>query len=146
MGMRRGIGALEVLQTLPDGRVITPPSFNFTKWNPDAWAAPSMKLPNGTIVADPYTAGTSSLTYGFLRTPGIQNVNLSLIKRIPITERVSFDLHVNVTNAFNHTNHQIVNNTVTLTTAGLNSNTSFGTWGLNTLEARQMFLQANLTF
>src|SRR5262245_15759282 len=133
--------------TLPDGRVITPQAFTFTKWNPDAWAAPSMTLPNGTIVADPYTAGTSSLTYGFLRTPGIQNVNLSLIKRIRLTERVGFDLHVNATNAFNHANHNTVNNTVTLDAkTGSNANPAFGTWGVSTLNAREIVIQTNLIF
>ena len=133
--------------TLPDGRVITPQRYTFTKWNPDAWAAPSLTLQNGTIVADPYTGGTSALTYGFLRTPGIQNVNLSLIKRIPLTERVGFDLHFNATNVFNHANHLTVNNTVTLDAkTGSNANTAFGTWGTATLNAREIVIQANLTF
>ena len=106
-----------------------------------------MTLPNGTIVADPYTAGTSSLTYGFLRTPGIQNVNLSLIKRIPLTERVGFDLHFNATNAFNHANHNTVNNTVTLDAkTGSNANPAFGTWGTSTLNAREIVIQTNLIF
>src|SRR5262249_35498993 len=119
----------------------------FTKWNPDAWAAPSLTLPNGTIVADPYTAGTSALTYGFLRTPGIQNVNLSLIKRIPLTKPVGFDLHSNATNAFNHPNHNTVTNTVRLEAkTGSSAIRAFGTWGTSTLNAREIVIQANLTF
>jgi hypothetical protein len=132
--------------TLPSGRVITPTKYTFTKWNPDAWSAPVVTFANGKTALDQYTLGTSALGYSNRRTPGIQNVNLSIIKRIPITEQVSLDLHVNATNAFNHTNHQVVNNTVTLTTAGQNSNASFGTWGLNTLEPRQVFMQAKVTF
>jgi hypothetical protein len=132
--------------TLPDGRVVTPAVNTFTKWNPDAWTAPVVTFPNGKTALDQYTLGTSALAYSDMRTPGIQNVNLSVIKRIPITERVSFELHVNATNAFNHSNHQVVNNTITLTTAGQNSNAPFGTWGLSTLEARQLFMQATLNF
>jgi len=132
--------------TLPDGRVITPAVNVFMKWNPDAWSAPVVTFPNGKTALDQYTLGSSALVYSNLRTPGIQNVNLSLIKKFAITERVGFVLHFDATNAFNHTNHQVVNNTVTLTTAGLNSNPSFGSWGLNTLEPRQIFMQANLTF
>lgn len=132
--------------TLPDGRVITPAVNTFTKWNPDAWSAPVVTFANGKTALDQYTLGTSALAYSNLRTPGIQNVNLGIIKKIPLTERVSFDLHVNATNAFNHTNHQAVNNTITLSTSGQNTNLPFGTWGLSTLEARQIFIQANLTF
>jgi hypothetical protein len=87
-------------------------------------------------------------------------LNLSVIKIFPITERVSFDLHVNATNALNHTNHTFVsnsgvtaNNTVTVNTApsatnglGTNSNNAFGSYGLTTLEARQLTIQANFTF
>ena len=134
--------------TLPSGRVITPQRFTFTKWNPDAWVAPSMTLPNGNIVADPYTAGTSALTYGFLRTPGVQNVNLSLLKRIPVTERVGLDLQFNATNLLNHANYlSTVNNTVTLDArTGKNANAAFGTWGTATLNAREIVIQTKLTW
>jgi hypothetical protein len=75
---------------------------------------------------------------------------------------VGFDLHVNATNAFNHTNHQFqsntgvtANNIVTPATAadsahntvvGQNSNNSFGSYGLTALENRQLTVQANITF
>ena len=103
------------------------------------------------MFADQYQNGTTPIAIGYLRTPGIQNVNMSVIKRIPITERLSFDLHVNATNAMNHANHNTVNNTVGAvtaagTTAGQNNNVSFGSWGLSTLEARQLTVQAYLTF
>jgi hypothetical protein len=92
-----------------------------------------------------------------MRTPGVQNLNLSVIKRFPITEGVTFDLHVNATNALNHTNHTFVsntggttNNTFTANTAagvvGTNANSYFGSYGLTTLEARQLTIQANITF
>jgi hypothetical protein len=150
--------------TLPDGRSITPPVNTYMKWNPDAFTIPTVALPqsNGTIKysQDQYVLGSTPLSFSNMRTPGIQNLNLSVIKIFPITERVSFDLHVNATNALNHTNHTFVsnsgvtaNNTVTVNTApsatnglGTNSNNAFGSYGLTTLEARQLTIQANFTF
>lgn len=147
--------------TLPSGRTITPPVNTFMKWNPDAWTAPTVTFANGGVALDQYVLGTSALTYGNMRTPGVQNLNLSVIKRFPITEGVSFDLHVNATNALNHANHQFVNNagltannivqanTSTKTGAppiGANNNSGFGGWGLSNLENRQLTIQANFTF
>jgi hypothetical protein len=141
--------------TLPDGRIITPAVNTYMKWNPDAWADPTVTSPSGKVLIDQYTNGSTPISIGYLRTPGLQNLNLSVIKRFPITERVAFDFHVNATNALNHSNHQVVNNTVgaitasnaaTNAVAGQNSNVSFGSWGLTTLEARQLTVQANFTF
>jgi len=40
-----------------------------------------------------------------------------------------------------------VNNTVTLDAkTGSNANTAFGTWGTATLNAREIVIQANITF
>ena len=137
------------------------------KWNPDAFSTPTVALTNPTTGAisyaqDQYSLGSTPLSLGNLRTPGIQNLNLSVIKRFAITEGVSFDLHVNATNALNHTNHTFVSNTgttanntvgaitapnaLTNTALGTNSNNAFGSWGLTTLEARQLTIQANITF
>jgi hypothetical protein len=141
--------------TLPNGRIIYPAVNTFMKWNPDAFSEPIVTMANGRVYQDQYNLGTTPLSIGYLRTPGIQNVNLSLIKRFPINERMGFDLHVNATNAFNHTNHQVnAADSTTLvgvittagTTAGRNSNVKFGSWGLSALEPRQVNLQANFTF
>ena len=148
--------------TLPDGRTITPPVNTFMKWNPDAWSEPTVTFANGKSAVDQYTIGTSSLSYANMRTPGVQNLNLSVIKKFPITERVSFDLHVNATNALNHANHQFVSNTgvtannvvgavtaaapATNTVVGQNNNAAYGSWGLSNLDNRQLTVQANFTF
>jgi hypothetical protein len=144
--------------TLPDGRVITPAANTFVKWNPDAWSQPTQVFTNGTkvtAVADQYQNGSTPLAIGYLRTPGVENVNISVIKRFPITEGVDFVLHVNATNALNHTNHEVVNNSVNSYTTigggnnaspGQNGNVSFGSYGLTTLEARQLIVQANINF
>ena len=148
--------------TLPDGRIITPPTNTFMKWNPDAWNEPTITFANGSSAIDQYTQPTSSLDYANMRTPGVQNLNLSVIKRFPITERVGFDLHINATNALNHTNHIFSSNSgvsannlvgavtkaaaLTNTGVGQNSNTAYGSYGLTALEARQLTVQANFTF
>jgi trimeric autotransporter adhesin len=141
--------------TLPDGHVITPAVNTFMKWNPDAWSAPMITMANGKVFTDQYQNGTTPIAFGFMRTPGVENVNLSVIKRFPITERVAADFHVNATNALNHHNPYAVNNTITPITAttgangaapGQNSNVSFGSYGLTALENRQMTIQANITF
>jgi hypothetical protein len=148
--------------TLPDGRIITPPVNTFMKWNPDAFSTPTVTFANGKSAQDQYQPGSTPLSFGNMRTPGVQNLNLSVIKRFPITERTSFDLHVNATNALNHTNHTFVSNTgvttnnlvgpitaaatATNTAVGQNNNLAFGSFGLTTLEARQLTVQANFTF
>jgi hypothetical protein len=112
-------------------------------------------MSNGKVFVDQYTLGSTPLTIGYLRTPGIQNVNLSVIKRFTVRERMGFDLHVNATNALNHTNHQFNTNdntnqvsaiTTAGSTAGRNGNVNFGSYALSVLEPRQITLQANFTF
>lgn len=141
--------------TLPNGRVITPAVNSFMKWNPDAFSEPVVTTPNGKVFVDQYTLGSTPLTLGYLRTPGISNVNLSVIKRFPVREGMGFDLHVNATNALNHTNHQFntVDNTNQVSaittagsTAGHNGNPQYGSYGLTALEPRQLTIQANFTF
>ena len=141
--------------TLPDGHVITPAVNTFMKWNPDAWTAPMITMANGKVFTDQYQNGTTPIAFGFMRTPGVENVNFSVIKRFPITERVAADFHVNATNALNHHNPYTVNNTVTPNTAttgannsapGQNTTVQFGSYGLSALEARQLTVQANFTF
>jgi hypothetical protein len=145
--------------TLPDGRIITPANNTFMKWNPDAFSEPTVTMANGAILEDQYNLGSTPLTIGYLRTPGLQNVNFSVIKKFPVTEGTGFELHVNATNAFNHANHEMVaadsTNLVGVNTCaagatcsnpGTNNNVQFGSWGLTTLEPRQLTIQANFTF
>ncbi len=82
-------------------------------------------------------------------------VPLAVIKRFLSTEHTSFDLHVNATKWLNHTYHQVVRKTVGAITStagthnavpGQNNNVRFGSWGLTTVEARQLVVQAYLRF
>jgi len=148
--------------TLPDGRTIVPAVNTYMKWNPDAFSEPTVTMANGAVLEDQYNLGSTPITIGSLRTPGVQNVNCSVVKMFPINERMGFELHVNATNALNHANHQMVagNNGdnsnyvgavtckagATCVNPGTNSNVKFGSWGLTTLEPRQLTLQANFTF
>lgn len=141
--------------TLPDGRVITPYANSFMKWNPDRFTQPIVTFGNGTVQPDQYTYGTTAMTMGDYRLPGINNTNISVIRKFAIGDRASLDLHVDATNALNHTNHFGVSNTVGVVTdtsgaggsaPGQNSNIGFGSWGLNTLEARQLTVALNLNF
>jgi hypothetical protein len=47
--------------------------------------------------------------------PGVANANMSLDKRIPITERFNFDVRVDAFNIFNHTQFTGVENTINFT-------------------------------
>jgi hypothetical protein len=140
--------------TLPDGRTITPGANTFLKWNPDRFTQPIVTFPNGVDAVDQYTTGTTPMTIGDFRTPGFENTNISVIRKFAIGDRASLDLHVDATNALNHSNHLVVDNTVgsVLTTGaggtapGQNNNTSFGTWGLTTTEARQLTVALKLSF
>jgi hypothetical protein len=140
--------------TLPDGRTITPGTNTFLKWNPDRFTQPTVTFANGKSSIDQYTYGATPQTIGDYRTPGLNNTNISVIRKFAVGEWGSLDLHVDATNALNHTNHLAVNNTVGSVTAasgggtslGQNSNTSFGTWGLTTLEARQLTVALKLNF
>jgi len=144
--------------TLPDGHVITPTSNTKPIWNPDAFTTQMVTFANGTSAQDQYQAGTTPLAYGSMRTAGFENLNLSVIKKFTIREGTDFELHVNATNALNHTNLSVPNNTFTPLTAvtpaqaaqgaaiGENSNAQFGAYPLPTAEPRQLTIQGTVTF
>ena len=125
------------------------------RWNPDRFTQPIVTFANGVNAVDQYTTGATAMTIGDLRTPGFENTNISVIRKFAIGDRASLDLHVDATNALNHSNHLTVDNTVgsVLATSGAggtapgqNNNTSFGTWGLTTTEARQLTVALKLNF
>jgi len=148
--------------TLPDGRIITPAANSFMKWNPDAFSEPTVTMANGAILEDQYNLGTTPLTMGTLRTPGLLNMNMSVVKKFPIREGMGFELHVDATNVLNHTNHVMATGNggdktsfvgvvtckagATCVNPGTNSNVQFGSLGLSTLESRQLTVMANFTF
>ena len=145
--------------TLPDGRTFTPSSNTKLIWNPDAFTGQIVQWADGSYHSAEYWEGaTKMIMGGQLRMPAFQNVNLSVSRKFPITEGMSFEILAEATNAFNHTNYSPNNvtndysNLVTIpdpthnSTVGENQSTSTGTAGLNFLDARQMTLSARFDF
>jgi hypothetical protein len=78
-----------------------------TLWvNPAAFCDPNGAVENGQVVLDP---GCSGSTYGNLSRnkfygPNFRDVDLSVIKNIPITERLKLQLRADMFNMFNRIN------------------------------------------
>ena len=70
------------------------------------------------------TLGDPSKT--LIRGPGIENWDISLVKGIPIRERVQMQLRVEMYNAFNHTQFSALNQTAQFNAAGAQTNAQFG--------------------
>ncbi|HXB70910.1 MAG TPA: TonB-dependent receptor [Candidatus Acidoferrales bacterium] len=64
-------------------------------------------------VPSAYTLGNESLTDPVLRGPGINNFNVALFKKIPITERFKLEFRAEVFNLFNRVQFGFPNTTVT---------------------------------
>ena len=143
--------------TLPDGRTITPCANCFLKYNPDLFSGSVVTLPNGTSAANQYWFGSSARTYGFLRGPGRNNLDLTINRQFKIRERLQFEFVANFTNMLNHTQFasgSFNGSTGTVQTAdpshgtvpGMNSNVNFGTHSLSTYEARQVVFNLRARF
>ncbi len=143
--------------TLPNGRTITPDAHTFLKWNPDLFTSPIVQLPNGTYQADIYQWGTSSMYEGWLRTPGLRNMNLALNRIIRVKEGVQMELLGEATNLLNATQFasRVVNTSVypaltanpsTNTKVGQNGASNFGSMTMTFMEPRQITLSLRLRF
>jgi hypothetical protein len=87
-------------------------------------------------VTDPFAAiGRNSL-----RAPSIQQYDLSLLKRVRISERLALGIEANAFNVFNHANLDVPNANLSSAFFGRISNTVFGN------NARQIQLGARLSF
>ena len=138
--------------TLPCGVRVTPAKYTTLKYNPCAFQGQTVTSPNGTILPDMYWYGDSANTQGDFRGPGRTNVDLTLRRQFPITERFKLDISAQATNAFNHPEYSTVNNGAL---GGTNTNASspigygggaFGTRNLNTFDPRQIVLNGRITF
>jgi hypothetical protein len=89
------------------------------------------------IQASGATSRPGTLGRNALRLPGVQNIDLSLSKRLAFTERVALQIRAEMFNGFNHTNF-----------AGINSNITQADFGkfTSTRGARTMQLNARLVF
>lgn len=143
--------------TLPSGRQITVGRFNYLRYNPDAFRGRTVTLPNGTVAPDIYWYGNSALRYSDFRGVNYYNHNVSLQKDFAVTDRVSMLFSAEATNLWNRaqftgTVNAGTGNIFTTVNAargqqpGMIQNESFGTWGLATLDPRQVELRLRIRF
>jgi len=135
--------------TLPNGRVIVPLKNTFLKYYTGAFAGPYVTLPNGKYWAAQNWVGTTACTPGGFRTSGRFNVDISLRRTFKIWEKTFFDLSLQASNAFNHTeltggySGALGTTTVTPNASiglqpGMGSSSTFGTIGTTTYPAREI--------
>jgi trimeric autotransporter adhesin len=153
--------------TLPDGHQITPGSFSYLKWNPDAFTNQIVQFPvsdcgpnsnQPCYSLDQYWYGNTPTYMTQLRLPAFQNVNLNITRQIQLTERYRLELLGEFTNFFNHPNFLpgAVSNGVSSITSvsslptgagiGENGSSSFGTLSPDMMDPRQVTLTARFTF
>ncbi|MCI0721917.1 MAG: TonB-dependent receptor [Acidobacteria bacterium] len=145
--------------TLPSGRNITPNANSFLKYNPDAFRGRVISNPGapGSFIEDRYWYGTAGLTYGGLRNPRRNNVNLSIARSFQATERFVVEFAADVFNFFNHTQFRSYDNFLggvvtqadpaTKTPLGAVSGaSSYGTHGLATFDPRQVEINLRVRF
>jgi len=74
--------------TLPDGRSITPCANCYLVYNVDAFTGSVIADPNhpGQFINDTYYTGDAAITYPDIRSRPRYNLDLSLIKKVRLTE------------------------------------------------------------
>jgi hypothetical protein len=143
--------------TLPSGRQITVNRFQYLKYNPDAFRGRTVTLPNGNVAPDIYWFGNSALRYNDFRGVPYFNHNVSLQKDFRVTERVNMLFSAEATNLWNRAqfNGNVTAGTGNIFTnpnaargqqVGMIQNENFGTWGLGTLDPRQIELRLRIRF
>jgi len=147
--------------TLPSGRLITPCSFCFLLYDPDAFQGRVVSTPDGSIVPDVYWMANGAVTYGDIRGAGRNNWNLSLERTFKTGERVAIDLSAQFTNVWNHTQFRpqiqgglggTIGSVDVMRSPQLNlkpgqlSNQSYGTRGNATFDPRQLEFQLKARF
>jgi hypothetical protein len=138
--------------TLPCGIKVTPAKYQTLKYNACAFQGQTVTSPNGTVLADMYWYGDSANTQGDIRGPGRTNVDLTLRRQFPITERFKVDISAQATNAFNHPEYSNVHggglggtNTSSAQPIGYGTG-AFGSRSLATFDPRQIVLNGRITF
>ena len=81
---------------------------------------------NPTVFALPAVGTLGDPSKNLVRGPGIENFNISLVKGIPIWERVHLQFRVEMYNAFNHTQFSTEGLSATFNAAGANTNALLG--------------------
>lgn len=143
--------------TLPSGRRITVARFNFLQFNPDAFRGRTVQFANGNTAPDIYWHGTSAMSYADVRGINYYNHNVSLQKESRVTERVSILFSAEATNLWNRAqfagnvnvgsgNIFLAANPARGVQPGMIQNENFGTFGMATLDPRQVELRLRVRF
>ena len=147
--------------TLPSGRQITPCSFCYLLYDPDAFSGRVVATPDGSIVPDVYWLGNAAVTYGDIRGAGRNNWNLSIERTFKAGEHVAIDLSAQFTNVWNQTQFRpamqgglgaTIGSVDVIRSPQLNlkpgqlSNQSYGTRGNATFDPRQVEFQLKARF
>ncbi|MGH9840935.1 MAG: hypothetical protein ACREEM_19445 [Blastocatellia bacterium] len=138
--------------TLPSGRVITPCTRCFLKYDPDAFRGRTVtRTDNNQVIADLYYFGTASQTYGGLRNPSFTNVNLTIDRAFKPREKLTVAFSARVSNLFNQAQFRPGVNgglgaPATTGLIGSPTNQSYGTYGTSTFDPRQVEFQLKISF
>ena len=81
---------------------------------------------NPTVFAAPAVGTLGNPSKYLIRGPGPENFDISMVKIIPMREKVQLQLRVEMYNAFNHTQFSALNQTAQFNAAGVQTNTQFG--------------------
>ncbi len=143
--------------TLPCGKTVTPQKFTFLKYNSCAFAGPTVSLPNGKIAPDIFWNGNARQTDGDIRGPGRSNMDFSLRRTFPVTERYRLEIAADASNLLNHAEFNgaysgglgstnVVDNPNGGFIPGQGTSSSFGTRGVGTFDPRQITMSARVVF
>jgi Carboxypeptidase regulatory-like domain/TonB dependent receptor-like, beta-barrel len=143
--------------TLPCGTTITPPKYTFLKYNLCAFQGETLTAPNGNIIPNIYWIGNAPQTNGNIRLPGKTNVDASIRRTFPVTERFRLQIAAEISNLFNHPefnsspggsmgNMNLVNDPSSGLVPGIGSSSSFGTRAPGTYDPRQIVMHAYVRF
>jgi hypothetical protein len=147
--------------TLPCGKTVTPQKNSYLKYNACAFTGETLTTPNGSIVPNLYWNGDAAQTSGYVRGPSRFNVDFTLRRTFPITERFKLEVAGEASNLLNHTEFNganntgfvgslgspnLVNNAGAGLIPGLGTSSTFGTMGVGTFDPRQITMHARVVF
>ncbi len=138
--------------TLPCGLKMTPAKNTFLKYNACAFQGQVLTTPNGSVVPNQFWFGSSNQTSGDLRGPDRFNIDLSLRRTFSIHERLKLQISADATNVLNHTEYNgnfnggLGNTTLSGSTIGYGTSTTYGTFGVGTFDPRQITMHLRMIF
>lgn len=143
--------------TLPCGTTITPPKYDFLKYDLCAFKGETLTAPNGNIIPNLYWIGNAPQTNGNIRLPGRKNVDAGIRRTFPIRESINLQIAADFSNLFNHPefdsspggsmgNLNVKNSPSTGFIPGIGSSSSFGARAPGTYDPRQIVFHAYVRF